>query len=96
MNQYAKFTKEQMEEHFSYYLLDSWSYSKVSCFARNEKAFEKEYIYCEKGKRSASSIAGNAYHKALECYFASFGSGFQRIAGTAMPCYTQFALFGLF
>lgn len=76
MNQYAKFTKEQMEEHFSYYLLDSWSYSKVSCFARNEKAFEKEYIYCEKGKRSASSIAGNAYHKALECYFASFGSGF--------------------
>lgn len=76
MNQYAKFTKEQMEEHFSYYLLDSWSYSKVSCFTRNEKAFEKEYIYCEKGKRSASSIAGNAYHKALECYFASFGSGF--------------------
>lgn len=76
MNQYAKFTKEQMEEHFSYYLLDSWSYSKVACFARNEKAFEKEYIYCEKGKRSASSVAGNAYHKALECFFASFGSGF--------------------
>ena len=64
-----------MEEHFSYYLIDSWSYSKVSCFSRNEKAFEKEYIYCEKGKRSASSIAGNAYHKALECFFASFGSG---------------------
>lgn len=76
MNQYAKFTKEQMEEHFSYYLLDSWSYSKVACFARNEKAFEKEYIYCEKGKRSASSVAGNAYHKALECFFASFGSEF--------------------
>lgn len=75
MNQYAKFTPEQMEEHFSFYLLDSWSYSKVSCFARNEKAFEKEYIYCEKSKRSASSIAGNAYHKALECFFANFGSG---------------------
>lgn len=70
MNQYSKFTREQMEEHFSYYLLDSWSYSKVSCFARNEKAFEKEYIYCERGRRSASSIAGNAYHKALEFYFA--------------------------
>lgn len=65
-----------MEEHFSYYLMDSWSYSKVNCFARNEKAFEKEYIYCEKGKRSASSIAGNAYHKAMECWFASIGSGF--------------------
>lgn len=75
MNRYAKSTPEQMEEHFSFYLLDSWSYSKVSCFARNEKAFEKEYIYCEKSKRSASSIAGNAYHKALECFFASFGSG---------------------
>ena len=65
-----------MEEHFSYYLMDSWSYSKVNCFARNEKAFEKEYIYCEKGKRSASSIAGNAYHKAMECWFASIGSEF--------------------
>ena len=75
MNQYGKFTKEQMEEHFSYYLMDSWSYSKVSCFARNEKAFEKEYIYCERGRRSASSIAGNAYHKALEHFFASIGSG---------------------
>lgn len=75
MNQYGKFTKEQMEEHFSYYLMDSWSYSKVSCFARNEKAFEKEYIYCERGRRSASSIAGNAYHKALEHFFASMGSG---------------------
>lgn len=76
MNQYGRFTKEQMEEHFSYYLMDSWSYSKVACFARNEKAFEKEYIYCEKGRRSATSVAGNAYHKALECYFASFGSEF--------------------
>lgn len=76
MNQYGRFTKEQLEEHFSYYLMDSWSYSKVACFARNEKAFEKEYIYCEKGRRSATSVAGNAYHKALECYFASFGSEF--------------------
>lgn len=76
MNQYGRFTKEQLEEHFSYYLMDSWSYSKVACFARNEKAFEKEYIYCERGRRSATSVAGNAYHKALECYFASFGSEF--------------------
>lgn len=75
MNQYAKFTREQMEEHLSFYLLDSWSYSKVSCFARNEKAFEKEYIYCEKGHRSATSIAGNAYHKALEFFFAQMNGG---------------------
>ena len=77
MNQYSKFTKEQMEEHLAFYLLDSWSYSKVSCFARNEKAFEKEYIYCEKGHRSATSIAGNAYHKALEYYFSRIRGGYE-------------------
>lgn len=77
MNQYAKFTREQMEEHLAFYLLDSWSYSKVSCFARNEKAFEKEYIYCEKGHRSATSIAGNAYHKALEFFFSRIRGGYE-------------------
>lgn len=78
MNQYSKFTKEQMEEHLAFYLLDSWSYSKVSCFARNEKAFEKEYIYCERGQRSASSIAGNAYHKALEYFFSQVMGGYEQ------------------
>ena len=77
MNQYSKFTQEQMTEHLSYYLLDSWSYSKVACFARNEKAFEKEYVYCERGQRSASSIAGNAYHKALEFFFSKLKGGFE-------------------
>lgn len=78
MNQYSKFTHEQMVEHLSYYLLDSWSYSKVACFARNEKAFEKEYIYCERGHRSASSIAGNAYHKALEYFFSRMMGGYEQ------------------
>lgn len=78
MNQYSKFTPEQMNEHLSFYLLDLWSYSKVSCFARNEKAFEKEYIYCERGQRSASSIAGNAYHKALEFFFSQIMGGYDQ------------------
>ena len=78
MNQYSKFTPEQMNEHLSFYLLDSWSYSKVACFARNEKAFEKEYIYCERGQRSASSIAGNAYHKALEYFFSRMMRGYEQ------------------
>jgi len=77
MNQYSRFTQEQMNEHLSFYLLDSWSYSKVACFARNEKAFEKEYIYCERGQRSASSIAGNAYHKALEYFFSRIRGGYE-------------------
>lgn len=78
MNQYSNFTQEQMNEHLSFYLLDSWSYSKVACFSRNEKAFEKEYIYCEKGHRSASSIAGNAYHKALEFFFSKIMGGYEQ------------------
>lgn len=74
MNRYSQYTYEQLEEHFSNYLIDSWSYSKVSTFARNEKAFEKEFIYCEPGKRSVSSVAGNAYHEALRQYFGSWGT----------------------
>lgn len=34
-----------------------------------KKVFEKENIYHERGKRSASSVAGNAYHSALNHYF---------------------------
>lgn len=75
MSRYESYTPEQLEEHFSNFLTDSWSYSKVSCFARNEKAFEKEYIYCEKGRSSASSVAGNAYHKALEYFFGEYTNG---------------------
>ena len=62
-------TGDQLEEHLSNYLLNSWSYSKVSCFARNEKDFEKTYVYGERGRSSATSIAGSAYHTALEYFF---------------------------
>ncbi len=72
MNRYAQLSPEQLEEHFSNYLIDSWSYSAVSCFARNEKAFEMQYIYREKDTRSISSIAGNAYHEALKEFFAGY------------------------
>ena len=65
MNRYLKYTPEQMEEHLSCYLVNSWSYSGVQCFARNEKAFEMQYIYCERDRKSISSIAGSAYHEAL-------------------------------
>lgn len=72
MNKYAQLTAEQLEEHFSNYLIDSWSYSGVSCFARNEKAFEMQYVYREKDTRSVSSIAGNAYHAALKEFFCAY------------------------
>lgn len=62
-------TPEELEAHLSNFLVGSWSYSAVSEFARNEKAFERSYIYCERDKDSASSVAGSAYHEALELFF---------------------------
>lgn len=70
MSKYETYTADQLEEHFSSYLIDSWSYSKVSCFARNEKSFEKQHIYLEPDKRSSSSVAGNAYHAAMDEFFS--------------------------
>lgn len=75
MNQYKLLEPEQKEDLFSTFLIDSWSYSKVSQFARNEKAFEMQHIYGLYGKQSISSIAGNAYHTALEYYFNSLKDG---------------------
>lgn len=75
MNKYSNYSQEQLAELFSGYLIESWSYSKVSCFSRNEKQFEKNYVYAEQDKRGVSSIAGNAYHEALAVYFSIFDGG---------------------
>jgi len=68
---------EAMDEHFSNYLIDSWSFSKVSSFARNEKAFEMSSIFGIYSKSSATTIAGKAYHKALDYFFTSLKAGVQ-------------------
>lgn len=75
MNKYSSYTPEQIDELLSNFLIESWSYSKVTSFARNEKEFEKSEIYRVKSKKSASSVAGNAYHKALELYFTNLADG---------------------
>lgn len=72
MNKYAQLTGDALEEHLSGYLIDSWSYSAVSCFARNEKAFEMQYVYREPYKTGVSAIVGNAYHAALKQYFSAW------------------------
>lgn len=72
---YKTYNSAQVEELFSNFLIDSWSYSKVTSFARNEKEFEKNEIYREKSRRSTSSVAGNAYHAALELYFKNLYNG---------------------
>lgn len=68
-NKYALLSGDALEEHFSNFLIDSWSYSAVATFARNEKEFERRYIYREPSRKSPTTVAGTAYHAALECYF---------------------------
>lgn len=74
-HQYRDMTPEQQENLFSNFLFDSWSYSKVNTFARNEKAFEMQYIYNMPYRKSASAVAGEAYHKAIELYFTEKQKG---------------------
>ncbi len=68
-HQYRDLPPEQMEELLSRFLVNSWSYSRVTTFSRNEKAFEMSYIFGMKGKSSATTVAGQAYHEALQMYF---------------------------
>lgn len=75
MSIYHSYTPEQLESHFSNFLINSWSYSKVAEFSRNEKAFEMTNIYRQYGKKSSTTIAGEAYHQALDGYFKSFKLG---------------------
>lgn len=75
MSIYKSYDLDQLNELFSNFLLDSWSYSKVSAFARNEKAFEMQYVFNMYGKKSATTIAGSAYHEALQYYFESKKDG---------------------
>jgi S-DNA-T family DNA segregation ATPase FtsK/SpoIIIE len=74
-HQYKELPDDQLQDLFSTFLIDSWSYSKVSQFARNEKAFEMQHIYGLYGKLSVSSIAGNAYHSTIEYYFTNLKDG---------------------
>lgn len=75
MSIYKTFEPEQLEEIFSRFLISNWSYSKVTSFARNEKAFEMGYIFGIYSRNSATTIAGQAYHKALQYYFTSMCDG---------------------
>lgn len=69
VNKYSLYSSQQLEELFANFLIDSWSYSAVTTFARNEKEFERRYIYCEPSRKSPTSVAGTAYHAALQLYF---------------------------
>lgn len=72
---YKNLPAEELEELFSNFLIDSWSFSKVSTFARHEKAFEMQYIFGLYSRRGPSTIAGEGYHRALQYFFAQLKSG---------------------
>ena len=73
INKYSLLNGDELENHLSNFLIDSWSYSGVATFARNEKEFERRYIYREPSRRSATTVAGTAYHAALQHYFECLG-----------------------
>lgn len=73
---YKDMTPDEIEAVNSQFLIDSWSYSKVTQFARNEKAFEMLYVYNYKSKKSSTTVAGSAYHAALEAYFKKKKDGY--------------------
>ena len=75
MSIYKIYTPEQIEELQSNFLINSWSYSKVTGFSRNEKAFEMQFIFGIYSRKSASSIAGNAYHESLKLFFEKTKEG---------------------
>ena len=75
MSIYKKYNNDQIENLLSHYLINSWSFSRVSTFARNEKEFEMRYLYNVFSKFSATSVAGEAYHDALELFFGKLATG---------------------
>lgn len=75
MSIYKNYSPDQVEELLSNYLIDYWSFSRVSTFARQEKEFEMRYLYNIYSKSSATSVAGQAYHKALELFFGKMATG---------------------
>ena len=75
MSIFKTYSQEQIENHLSNFLVNNWSYSSASAFARNQKSYEMQYIYGYRSKSSATTIAGQAYHKAIEMYFAMLKQG---------------------
>jgi len=79
MSIYEQYTPKQTEKHLESFLVDTLSYSMITAFSRNEKAFEMKYIYRQREKSSATSIAGSAYHWALERYFTAIQNGEEKL-----------------
>lgn len=85
MNQYALLSPEEQEELQSNYLISHWSVSGVNSFIRNEKAFEKQYIYkVYDEKRSVSSIIGSCYDDAVTEFFEKYKESGKKLGFDAL------------
>lgn len=71
MNKFALLPPERMEAHLANFLLDHLSVSAVQTFARNEKSFEKTYIFKDYSMdgESESRVIGKVYHHTLRAFF---------------------------
>lgn len=72
---YGDLEPELQEELLNRFIISSWSYSKVTGFARHEKAFEMQHIYGLYSRSSTTTMAGNAYHAALDYFFNQMKEG---------------------
>lgn len=75
MSTYKQMSEEELENIKSQFLINSWSFSKVAEFSRNQKSFEMTSIYGYQIKNSSTTVAGTAYHNALQFYFQSLKEG---------------------
>ncbi|RYZ45434.1 MAG: hypothetical protein EOP49_25240, partial [Sphingobacteriales bacterium] len=77
MSVYKNYSEDELDNLLSQFLISSISHSKLTQFARNEKAFEMIHIYGQRSKSSATTVAGQAYHFALDRYFNAMMRGDQ-------------------
>lgn len=76
MSQYSQLPPDEIEELLSNYLISHWSISAVRSFIRNEKDFEKSYIFKDISRlKGLSSIIGTVYHKTLMEEFLRLKAG---------------------
>lgn len=70
MNKFAAMSGEELNKHLEGFLIDHWSVSSVGEFIRNEKSFERKYVFKDYDRqKSKSAHIGNVYDHALTEFF---------------------------
>jgi S-DNA-T family DNA segregation ATPase FtsK/SpoIIIE len=79
MSIFKEYDEDKLAALNSEFLISSWSFSKVAEFSRNQKSFEMSAIYGYRSKNSATTVAGQAYHEALERYFKELKDEYKKL-----------------